>query len=225
VKAIETKWKGYRFRSRTEARWAVFLSALDVAFEYESEGVMLPSGPYLPDFRLRRFPGTPALGCQDVWLEIKGTGPTHEERFRCADLAVETGNIVLLAEGAPDYAEQVWLFDPRAEMPAYDAWLIDALSFCNDARTGQVSVGRGARDPMERVAYMEALPEEEREKFGRFHERCAPFDGEFLARLGVRLEQSRSDGAHMVGPTMRRAFDAARSARFEFGQVDPRWPS
>lgn len=28
LKAIETIWKGYRFRSRTEARWAVFLETL-----------------------------------------------------------------------------------------------------------------------------------------------------------------------------------------------------
>jgi hypothetical protein len=29
IKAIETSYKGYRFRSRLEARWAVFFDALD----------------------------------------------------------------------------------------------------------------------------------------------------------------------------------------------------
>ncbi len=30
IKAIETRYKGYRFRSRLEARWAVFFDALSV---------------------------------------------------------------------------------------------------------------------------------------------------------------------------------------------------
>lgn len=38
IKAIETKYKGYRFRSRLEARWAVFFDALGVRWEYEIEG-------------------------------------------------------------------------------------------------------------------------------------------------------------------------------------------
>lgn len=38
IKAIETTYKGYRFRSRTEARWAVFFDALGVTWEYEPEG-------------------------------------------------------------------------------------------------------------------------------------------------------------------------------------------
>jgi hypothetical protein len=50
VKAIETAYKGYRFRSRLEARWAVFFDALGIVWEYEKEGFELPSGRYLPDF-------------------------------------------------------------------------------------------------------------------------------------------------------------------------------
>ena len=38
IKAIETSYKGYRFRSRLEARWGVFFDALDIKWEYESEG-------------------------------------------------------------------------------------------------------------------------------------------------------------------------------------------
>ena len=32
-KAIETKYKGFRFRSRLEARWAVFFDALGIEWE------------------------------------------------------------------------------------------------------------------------------------------------------------------------------------------------
>ena len=51
IKPIETKYKGYFFRSRLEARWAVFFDALGIKFEYESEGYDLGDGVwYLPDF-------------------------------------------------------------------------------------------------------------------------------------------------------------------------------
>jgi hypothetical protein len=52
IKAIETQYKGYRFRSRLEARWAVFFDALGVKWEYESEGLNIDGEWYLPDFRL-----------------------------------------------------------------------------------------------------------------------------------------------------------------------------
>lgn len=38
IKAIETVYGGYRFRSRLEARWAVFFNTLGIPFEYEKEG-------------------------------------------------------------------------------------------------------------------------------------------------------------------------------------------
>lgn len=51
MKAIETRYKGYRFRSRLEARWAVFFDALGIKWEYEPEGYDLgEAGWYLPDF-------------------------------------------------------------------------------------------------------------------------------------------------------------------------------
>lgn len=71
MKAIETQYKGYRFRSRLEARWAVLLDALDIKWEYEFEGYDLgEAGWYLPDFWL------PEL----QWhLEIKPPGPIDPE--------------------------------------------------------------------------------------------------------------------------------------------------
>lgn len=77
IKAIETSYKGYRFRSRLEARWAVFLDDLKIPWEYEREGFSLPSGPYLPDFW---------LPVQKVWLEIKPGHPDAQERAKAAEL-------------------------------------------------------------------------------------------------------------------------------------------
>lgn len=51
VRAIQTTYKGYRFRSRTEARWAVFFDAMGWDWEYEVEGFEMTDGTrYLPDF-------------------------------------------------------------------------------------------------------------------------------------------------------------------------------
>ncbi len=63
IKAIETSYKGYRFRSRLEARWAVFFDALGVTWEYEKEGFHFDGKRYLSDFWL------PDLS---LWVEIKG---------------------------------------------------------------------------------------------------------------------------------------------------------
>lgn len=56
VKAIDTYYNGYKFRSRLEARWAVFFDAIGVKYEYEPEGLLLHDGTkYLPDFYLPQF--------------------------------------------------------------------------------------------------------------------------------------------------------------------------
>ena len=67
IKAIPTRYKGYHFRSRLEARWAVFFDALNIEWQYEPEGFELPNGErYLPDFYLQ------GMG---VWVDIKPVLP------------------------------------------------------------------------------------------------------------------------------------------------------
>lgn len=66
IKAIETYYNGYKFRSRLEARWAVFFDALRIPYEYEPEGFDLDGTLYLPDFYL------PA---HDIYVEIKPFDP------------------------------------------------------------------------------------------------------------------------------------------------------
>lgn len=63
IKPIETVYNGYRFRSRLEARWAVFFQVMKIAFLYEPQGFHLKDGTlYLPDFYLPHF---------NVYVEIK----------------------------------------------------------------------------------------------------------------------------------------------------------
>lgn len=93
IKAIETHYKGYRFRSRLEARWAVFFDALGIKWEYEAEGYRLPSGAhYLPDFWLPTFGG-------GMYVEVK---PIGGDLTKAYELAEASGKQVLLALGSPD---------------------------------------------------------------------------------------------------------------------------
>ncbi len=75
-RAIETRYKGYRFRSRLEARWAVFFDALGLKWEYEPEGFDLGDGVrYLPDFKATSPTGLVA------WYEIKPTTVKSDPKF------------------------------------------------------------------------------------------------------------------------------------------------
>jgi hypothetical protein len=64
IKPIETVYNGYRFRSRLEARWAVFFDELGIKYEYEPEGFEKEGYRYLPDFYLTET---------KTWVEVKGT--------------------------------------------------------------------------------------------------------------------------------------------------------
>jgi hypothetical protein len=44
MKAIKTKYGGYTFRSRLEARWAAFFDAFGLKWTYEPEGFVLNDG-------------------------------------------------------------------------------------------------------------------------------------------------------------------------------------
>jgi len=75
IKPIETFYHGYRFRSRLEARWAVFFDALNVRFEYEPEGFDLGNGEYyLPDFRVKCWGDRGSIFEEpyDLYIEVKG---------------------------------------------------------------------------------------------------------------------------------------------------------
>ena len=75
LKPIETIYNGYRFRSRLEARWAVFFDTLGIEYEYEPEGFELGDGVrYLPDFRIKCYGTRGDCGNNpfDLYVEVKG---------------------------------------------------------------------------------------------------------------------------------------------------------
>jgi hypothetical protein len=92
IKAIDTHYKGYKFRSRLEARVAVFLDTLTASWQYEPEGFSLPiNGNYLPDFLITSLPTQSKWGYTgQFWLEVKAQSPTKEEQLKLRELCIET---------------------------------------------------------------------------------------------------------------------------------------
>jgi len=97
LKAIQTEYKGYRFRSRLEARWAVFFDTLGVKWEYEPEGYDLGNGVYyLPDFLLHDVTVNHGLFQRhcDIYVEVKGVMTDDDARkiIRFSDLGYDDEN-------------------------------------------------------------------------------------------------------------------------------------
>jgi hypothetical protein len=93
MKVIETEFNGVRFRSRTEARWAVFMACANIKYIYEPEGFDLgESGWYIPDFWLPEI---------DKFLEIKPSVPLVGRESPTFALADATGKAVITFCGPP----------------------------------------------------------------------------------------------------------------------------
>lgn len=60
IKPIQTWYNGHHFRSRLEARWAVFFDVLQIPWQYEAQGYETKYGKYLPDFIIDLYDG-PAI--------------------------------------------------------------------------------------------------------------------------------------------------------------------
>lgn len=101
MNAFETAYDDHRFRSRAEARWAVFFNAVGWQYEYEKESYDLRGTWYSPDFFL------PEIG---YWLVVKDEEPTEDEVTLYARLVEATGHPCLLAKGPPQAREQLRLF-------------------------------------------------------------------------------------------------------------------
>ncbi|UZJ44989.1 hypothetical protein OOT55_02735 [Marinimicrobium sp. C6131] len=96
IDSRKTEYIGTIYRSRTEARWAVFFDRLGVTFEYEKNLITLSSGEkYLPDFYIHDF---------DTYLEVKSSSEevVTEECVKAIAFSNEVGDVnVWLSIGAP----------------------------------------------------------------------------------------------------------------------------
>lgn len=92
ISAITTEYGGFKFRSRMEARWAIFFDALCIPWEYEKEGYEIAGVRYLPDFWL------PTI---KMFAEVKPGVFDRAERNLAIQIENQTGFDVLMLCGQP----------------------------------------------------------------------------------------------------------------------------
>jgi len=192
MKAINTEYNGYLFRSRLEARWAVFFDALGIPYEYEKEGFELgKAGLYLPDFWL---PDT-NNGC---WVEIKGKEPHLGE---CDKLHA-------LADGTSHDAFLFWGNIPQVQCSLYglgDGHYYDLIEVDDECAYAAFPCGGGDWSYLWCQCPV-----------------CGCFGIQFEGRadrIGCQCPKSHhgDKGRNPGSPDLAAAYTAARSARFEHG--------
>lgn len=190
IQPIETRYAGCRFRSRLEARWAVFFDHLGIHWEYEPEGYQLQSGWYLPDFRLHGLGGD-GEGKPYVWFEVK---PDTDEASdpRWGELAMDAP--VLVAFGMPPANADILIGCPRQ-----NGWIELWVSF--DDPIG----GVGAAWDSDRAFCACPMCGRIGIAFSGRGERVCPHGGD-------------EDRETYNDPRIIAAYVAARSARFEHGE-------
>ena len=209
IKAIETRYAGCRFRSRLEARWAVFFDNLGVPWQYEPEGfdlkgldpctpegTKIEGGYYLPDFYL------PTL---DTWYEVKGSRPTSREYQLAYLLEESTGQRVVIAWGDIPRSPDPWGRDQAltACLRGFDVSGDCNYAWCVCPWCGQPGIEFDARSARVHGYKFHGLSEAEawevikdKPQHWRIDDKCySGDDSRILA-----------------------AYEAARSARFEHGQ-------
>jgi hypothetical protein len=122
MKPIETIYNGYRFRSRLEARWAVFFDVLGIKWVYEPEGYDLGRlGYYLPDFWLTE------IGC---FAEVKPQTFTEVEWNKASALPQHC----LVLDGVPENKYYTVAGDPEnhGDFSSYGEYLQGKTYYCAD---------------------------------------------------------------------------------------------
>lgn len=194
IRAIETNYAGCRFRSRLEARWAVFFDALGISWEYEPEGFELNDGTrYLPDFYL---PQT------QTWVEVKPNAAAFDS------------SLIPLLIDLPGMRDSLWT--PRGLVVATEfpdprkpvrPWAV--LQHCDSSAISE------RLDGLVWAAFFFFLTGE-----ADGHASFAPRDTIERFFASVDDYQREFPFLHSLRPEFdpRSAYAAARSARFEHGQ-------
>lgn len=124
VTPITTYYKGFKFRSRTEARWALLLDQIGYSYQYEWEGFSLGRW-YLPDFLVEGW----------IFLEVKPPNPTHAELVLAQQLAFAQQTVVLVVQGQPLPTGEARMFTPDERLPP--STQLHLLSLCLKERFGR----------------------------------------------------------------------------------------
>lgn len=151
---IKTEYRGHLFRSRLEARWALFFDLMAVRWTYEGEGYELPGGRYLPDFEIE----LPRRGL--CFFEVKPHQPDLDALRKAHELAFASSRPVFITQGQPAVAD-CSIPEARGVYAVFcDGGEDDDYFFCPCPVCGSVGIeyqGRGAR-----VCGNVCLPESDR---------------------------------------------------------------
>lgn len=223
IKAIETYYNGYRFRSRLEARWAVFFDTVGITYEYEPEGFNVDGECYLPDFYLPKF---------DVYAEVK---PPTEEAWievenKCFDFITWGGKIkaiIILSEipnpekkdidvanfpiiywsyNSPRWGWWYWWIDGDLVDNGPDKLITRNFYFINGAINTFITIG-----PFD-LKYRSSIRLESMERYGPEQEQDDWIYGKYVQK---RVYKDRIT----VGRELLIGFLQARKARFEHGET------
>ncbi|MHC4463683.1 MAG: PDDEXK family nuclease [Planctomycetota bacterium] len=224
IKAIDTWYKGDFFRSRLEARWAVFFRTLGIEYKYEPDGYDINGTWYLPDFYLPD---------QGYWLEIKPNidgldKPDHilfdymekKTDWNREPVVFHPLNFFVIV-GDP------WI-DPL-EHPStgikYQAHLLfDSFYYwCECPRCNRIELqyeGRADRTACKTCYTCAILESGQRAYDEDFNElKACPVHGENYDTSGCKYSSHNLDRGHNIyTDNLMRAYRAARSARFEHGE-------
>ena len=209
IKSIETQYNGYRFRSRLEARWAVFFDAAGIKYEYEPEGFELEDGTrYLPDFYL------PELGW---YAEVKAPRDGIENDMQKMLKFIGKGIDVLLLLGN---------IPPKVEIPSWHFHILHYNHLMKTAMCGSAPfvIGCDGRGRFDTDLYIDRTHEIPTWNFDE-HDFCVLafevyHDRDLFTKYfgGEELAWCETWDKSAIRATAK-AFDAARCARFEHGET------
>jgi hypothetical protein len=196
IKPIETQYDGYRFRSRLEARWAVFFNSLGIEWQYEPQGFEFKctnedcerfSCPghvnYLPDFYLPKI---------DWYVEVKAKTPVSIDMYKLT-LATNHFRRIMLLGNIP-------------RVISSEIYPIHCMLCSTD--DDQFSIQYGAT--FDKVSY-------------KTYVICrVPSIREYCSYLNGGINENLLNGIYNITYTsdnhLANSYSKARSARFEYGE-------
>lgn len=147
IAAKETVYNGYRFRSKLEAKWAVFFDKLNVPYQYEPEAFRCSDGSqYTPDFYLpESFLRSHTR--KGLYLEIKPLGfsrhfsSENQAYARRISTALQTSNLCLFTGEPYDLAFGPWNDSNEQLCPEYDNYMV--LMYCDECGSLKADFNEG----------------------------------------------------------------------------------
>lgn len=209
IKAIETYYNGYKFRSRLEARWAVFFDAACISYWYEPEGFTLPDGTcYLPDFYLPD---------ENMYVEVKP--PRRSAMFDIKKASKFIGHEIetlLILPNIPDQSACIWYFPVLYWNSVEQRVLVKWCPFRpNPLGYNSIILERGFIDPrgsgFRLLHDIEMIKDEYQEVYTKNF--LAAYKDESEFPFDWTLEEGSEERLLMTN-----AWDKARQARFEYGE-------